>query len=246
MKKILALLLVLGMASIANATVIQLATDPANGTATQTTHAATAEDPMLIGETMMLQITLSDNDFFTNNLPYPYNTYPTYQGYDGYSLLSFDVDITVNSNGELSRKSAMIVGKIKFGDAPSAYGVTDDTTGSSLDGIYAVYGVNGLSGAGGFDQVVYNFKVEALAAGEIQLGLVHNLSPGGDNPNGYAEYSYANTDVADYHGLESWAIKYMDGPDTLGGLTLHCIPEPMTIALLGLGSLGLLYRRRRT
>ncbi|KPK76038.1 MAG: hypothetical protein AMJ79_08615 [Phycisphaerae bacterium SM23_30] len=240
MKKIVALLLVLGMASIANATVIQLATDPTNGTATQTTHAATLADPMLIGETMMLQLVLNDNDFFTTNMP----GYPQYFGYDGYSLLSFDVDIVTNSYGELSRKSSLFADRIRFSGSPATSGIGDEGPGSKLDGIYAVYGENGLNGAGGYNRVVYNFKVEALAAGIIQVGLVGNRSPGGDNPNGYAEYSLQYKELADAFGLPAYGVIAMED-SMMGGLDLYVIPEPMTIALLGLGGLGLLYRRRR-
>jgi hypothetical protein len=231
MKKLVVLLMVLGMATMAQATVVSIVTAGAGSNG----HAGTASDPLDIGETIPLMIQLD------------YNKYEGYPSYDGYFLYSMDLALSVSGNGSLGAEFIWN----KAGDTIIGTSIVENSSWSvkpSLEDHYSrfsasghtklVYGaLGGISGAlpsGGAanTNLVSGFWLECTGEGQVKLGLTNNV--GGE----YYPYT-ASTNTAPFGELSHLT----DGD--LGSLTIYQIPEPMTIALLGLGGLGLAYRRRR-
>ena len=217
MKKVLVLMLILGIASTASAYVVQVETDGV-GTISGNTG-LDAGSQLVVGDQIKLKITLTDLD------NYPYRTYAQY---DGYVLSTLGVTLD-NTDGEAFGfvKAAPIAAKPKSVLAPfSAL-----ANGSDLD-INGAAGDNNFEGycAGAGNPIVWNVWWEiTVADGSTLVDMVLDASAGTSwykpmftgSATGYT--AMVNTD--------------------LGDLTLHTVPEPMTIALLGLG--GLFLRRKK-
>ena len=234
MKKILTLLMVLGMVSAANATVIDLVMDPTNE-GTTTTHAGTESDRMGIGEFMAIKMVLNDNDYVESKFGAPGAPY------DGYILSLLDVSITVSSNGQILERGGLFGGSPDFHSDMSGDFIGFEKTGDNFIDQAAGISLNGVSGAGGPIDLLWDLKIEALAGGKITICLGLNTGPGGESKNQYAMF---HPDAAVPLG-EDFQWLGMALSDFGQPLDIWVVPEPMTIALLGLGGLGLLYRRRR-
>jgi hypothetical protein len=235
-------MLVLGIASLANATVIDVVTVGVGDMG----HAGTSTDPLVPSEVIEIAIVMNWN-------PYDPISY-TWPSYDGYFTDSVGLDLHVSGPGTLSvpvvtDKKGDVIGDAlehhsEFG-AWSQSGTSDGTPG----GYTSVVQSNGIAkmsggvleggieyhedGGGGAGVLVWNMFIHCTGDGYVQLDLTlqdtasrysPDYSPAGDGP----------------YGSDGWHA-LLEGD--LGDLTIHQVPEPMTIALLGLG--GLLLRRRR-
>ena len=164
---------------------------------------------------------------------------------DGYNLLVWDLNIAVSSQGKISASGPMPKDAIKFNGAPALPGAVVGMTDSGIDSIGAGYGINGLN-AGTEPVLAYNLMITALSGGIINIAPGLNFTTLGDSLNSYANYANGDQVIVDFYDdtidWERWDMVAGE----LGGLQLHVVPEPLTIALLGLGGLGMMYRRRRS
>ena len=193
MKKLLVLMLVLGMASLANATVMDVVLDGVGSLG----HAGTSTDPLYESETIGVKIVLNRNP----NPSYPGGTY------DGYWLSMMDLDLHVSGPGSLSHTNLKATGEIKAGSRDA--------------GFYPWY--NSTVSATGLDR----FVIHCDGYGYTILDLTIAVAGGTQHSNYGYPIAWLNTVEAD-----------------LGDLVIHQVPEPATIALLGLGGLFLVRRRK--
>lgn len=219
-------MLVLGMASLANATIIDVVKVGVGSMG----HAGTSDDPLEPSETIGIKIVLNSNP------------YPGYPSYDGYLLSMMDVDLHLSGPGSLDvgtrDKSGNPVWKYNAGF--SAFGVVDpygainppyDELANGLDQVAGVCSVP-IKGTPTAD-LVWDLIIHCDGGSPVTVDLtLHGLSQ-------YAPYS-AIDGTSPFPNPPGW-VDLVEGD--LGDLVIHQIPEPMTIALLGLG--GLFLRRRR-
>jgi hypothetical protein len=207
MKKLLVLLLVLGMASMANAYIIEVVTNGLGDLG----HSGTINDRLEPSETIPIKIVLNYN---------PHYYYPGYVSYDGYMLSMMDLDLHVSGNGSFDAITKLD-GTIKkrhvnfdpWGNSP----VTDT-------GVDQMGGIAGTAIGPGPQDLVWDMFIHCDGPGPIVVDLTLN---------GLSEYS-------PYNYPRDW-VALSEGD--LGDLVIYNVPEPMTIALLGLG--GLFLRRRK-
>ena len=229
MRKLLILMLVFGIASLANAYVIEVVTvgDGSLG------HAGTSTDPLELSEIIEIAIVLNNN---------PYTGYPLY---DGYVLDTMDLDLHVTGAGSLS---AGVIGTSKTGDILGIEHHAMFDVWSESDPLIVGNSIDKLLGGSfgyihpGEEPLVWNLLIHCEGEENVVIDLTLRgttqywdyWDPANDQP--YTGYP-ADHDVA------GWA-KYATEGD-LGDLVIHQVPEPATIALLGLGSLFLMRRRRK-
>ena len=212
MRKLLILMLVFGIASLANATVIDVVLDGTGSLG----HAGTSSDPLWEGETIGIKIVLNNN---------PYNGSPTY---DGYMLSTMDVDLHVTGPGALSHSNIKAAtGQIKAASRITAlypwYNSTITATGVAHLAGSALPPIQGVPGG---TDLVWDFVITCTGIGFVDVDLTRA---------GVTEYSELG-----------YPINWIDLSESdLGNLVIHQVPEPATIALLGLGSLFLMRRRRK-
>jgi hypothetical protein len=221
-------MLVLGMATLANATVIDVVTVGPGSLG----HAGTSTDPLVPSEVIHIQIVLNSN---------PYDPIGgTYKSYDGYALSTMDLDLHIAGPG------TMDVGtKDKSGNPIWQYdarlypfGVVDD--GDLSNGLDQISGVAmppvapPTSGSTGPIPLVWDLIIHCEGDGPIIIDLTLN---------GVTEYSpYTKADgKSPYPNPPGWVLAT---EQDLGDLVIHNIPEPATVALLGLGGLFLLRRKK--
>ncbi len=224
MKKVLVLMLVLGMAAFANATVIDVVKVGMGSHG----NAGTSTDPLDIGETIGIKIVMNFNPT-TAGLPAGTRA--------GYLLLSMSMGLSVNGGtldaGTKDTYGTPIwqkhVGWSTWGfvDADEDYSDGWDEIGAgALNPIYP-------ASAGAITDLFWDLIITCTGPGPavIDLSRTANLM------------NYANWRASDNRTPVPGGV-WLDMAETdLGDLTIHQVPEPMTIALLGLG--GLLLRRRR-
>jgi len=218
MKKLLVLVAVMAMASLASAGIVDVVADGLGDAG----HAGTLADPLAAGETIGLKIVLNNN---------PYDGFPSY---DGYVLDLMEVDLN-STNGTLGIVQ-VLSGKNFVDDLGvnaelglAAYALAPANLDLKYGSLTQVQAANGVAA-----DLIWNILVTADGTGDINLALVldglvnvgDDFWPGVTTPAPSAGWRNATN-------------------DDLGGLTLsvEAIPEPMTIALLGLG--GLFLRRRK-
>ena len=205
-KRLLVLMLVFGMASLANASVLDVVLDGEGSLG----HAGTSSDPLWEGETIGIKIVLN------------YNPHPTSPTYDGYMLSTIDVDLHVSGPGSLSHTNLKTNGIIRAASRITQlypwYNSTITATGVAHLAGSALPPIQGPT------DIVWDFLMTCTGIGPVLVDLTRA---------GVTEYSETG-----------YPINWIDlGASDLGDLSIHQIPEPATIALLGLG--GLFLRRRR-
>jgi hypothetical protein len=236
MKKLLVFMLVLGMATMANAYVIEVVTDGLGDAG----HAGTELDKLEIGETIYIQIVLTENP------------YPSYPSYDGYITDVMDVDLHVSGPGTLDvpgiygAKSPYPrigddVGVHEDWDVWSQSGQADDpetTTVNEYEPMIVSNQIAQLMGGSfgyilgkyGDEPLVWDLYITASAAGTIAVDLTLNAG---------TRYWDFSTPSDTPYGSEKTLTE-----GDLGDLDIYVVPEPTTVALLGLGGLLLLRRRK--
>jgi len=217
-------MLVLGMASMASATVIDVVAVGGGSMG----HAGTSEDPLVPSETIAIQIVLNNNP------------YPGYPAFDGYGTDSVGVDLHVSGPGTLSvvQKEIMV--------SPGVFEWVDDlqhhadfSVWSQSDPLIVDNQIAKMSGGvlegliKGEATLIWNLIIHCDGEGEVVVDLTLQ-----DVDSRYSQY--VNSSVTPMTPYPDWE-PLLEGD--LGDLVIHQIPEPMTIALLGLG--GLFLRRRR-
>ena len=239
MKKFVALLLVLSMASIANATVIDVIPTKLNGTAVMPDADMTG---VVANDEVQFALHLVDNDSMT----------PSYPSYDGYWLKGMDLMLTVTGKGDLDQLGVspppnLMQHNSLFGAWADPTTVGDPlVTGNKIYKLSGASQANNTSGIGsdaskrGYTEIVWNLKVTLhsdFVSGDI---ILIDLALNDDPLAGSSFYTNQPSYWGETYDIEN---RFMTNAD-FGDLTLG-VPEPMTIALLGLGGLGLIYRRRR-
>jgi hypothetical protein len=213
MKKLLIMVLVLGMVTASNATVIDLVTKGVGSLG----HKGTIDDPLEESEIIYIDIVLNHN-------PYPDQQWPSY---DGYSLFGMDLDLHVIGPGSLGHD-------------------TTKTGGPSLtwDSRFSVTGFSGIGQDGNIASINGGSLGENLVGPTVLVSGIF-LHCEGPEPvildltlAGTTKFSeFSGGGVGPYPGDWFDAIE-----GDLGDLVIYQ-PEPMTIALLGIG--GLFLRRRK-
>ena len=179
MKKFIVLVMVLAMASMANATVIDVVPD---GVGTSG-HAGTAADKLVAGETIKLKLMLNWNP----------GSYPggTYASYDGYVLSAMDLMLTASSQGTMDVvKNAKSVPQWTehtdwtFKGSPTIVSNVLDTGGayaSSASTLGTTLGIDtwvGPAGSGSRDTMALLDTFYVVAAGTGDITLTWGLAPG--------------------------------------------------------------------
>ena len=231
MKKVLVLMLVLGLATAASAAVIDVVAVDVGQSGGRT---GGPNDPLEESDVIGLAIVLTHN---------PYPDFPTY---DGYWTDGIDVDLHVSGPGSL--------------DVPGLFDKNLDRIGDDLQkhadwGVWAQSGNNDGTPAG-YEPLIVGNAIGKMSGGVLENGitaveggtdLIWNLLLHCDGPGEViidltftdGRYADASTPGGNYYGDLLPLSEAL-----LGDLVIYqAIPEPMTIGLLGLG--GLFLRRRK-
>lgn len=223
MKKLLVLMLVLGMASLANATVI----DVVKAEFGDQGHKGTSLDPLVPSEIIEISIVLNHN---------PYEGFPSF---DGYGTDGVGLDLEVSGPGTLSvvQKEIMV--------SPGVYEWVDDLQHHAdfaiwrqsdplvVDNAIAEMSGGVLEGLiKGPATLIWNLLIHCDGAGYVNIDLTLQ-----DPASRYSVYVNSST----MEPYPEW-VPLLESD--LGSLIIHQVPEPATIALLGLGGLFLVRRRR--
>ena len=228
MRKLLILMLVFGLASLANATVIDVVTVGPGSLG----HAGTEEDPLEESEIIAIQIVLNHN---------PYVGYPSY---DGYFTDGVDLDLHVTGAGSLGVVMKTVKGGGETEDLQhhADFGVWAQSdpliVGNAIASMSGGVLTGGIRGTGDPTPLIWNLLIHCDGDGPVNIDLTLNdgrYAPYG-HPDGSPYYLYEDPRNGTWTDM-------VEGD--LGNLTIYNVPEPATIALLGLGSLFLMRRRRK-
>ncbi len=165
MKKLLVMALVLGLAAVSSATVVEVQTV---GLGDQG-HAGTQEDPLAIGECIEIALVLNQN------------LYDGYPSYNGYMLSGIGVDLVVEGAGAFDYKSFTKGGDPIVNTNLSTFSFAGLQNGVHLEGV----SLDGLSAGEGARQVFYNFIVCCTGEGPMTISLIDTATVGDD----YAPYT---------------------------------------------------------
>lgn len=221
MKKILVLMLVLAMATAASATVIDievLDVGTSGGRLGQS-----AGDQLQDGDIIGLKLVLNQNGGGAA------------ASYDGYVLSSLDIDLRTDGASDMyAAGGAMADLSWHTGWATKSWTV-DTTIGfTQISGV----GNNTLHGQADPADIVWNILLEADDDGSSYhaIDITQNLV------GQYADYFTTWASGVGFGNVPAdW--KNLTAADFGGVAGVYIVPEPMTIALLGLG--GLFLRRRK-
>ncbi|MHC4455713.1 MAG: PEP-CTERM sorting domain-containing protein [Planctomycetota bacterium] len=217
------LMLVFSMASLANATLIDVLTDGIGDAG----HPGTSTNPLVVGETIALKIILNRN-------PYPGGS-----SYDGYVLDAMDLDLHISGAGSLG----VVMKTTKTGDVPDLQHHADFDVWSQSDPLIEDNQIAQLMGG----SMGYIFGAPGGGPQPEPVKLVWNLYIVGTG-NGAVVIDLTLAGTTHYWDYSD--LSKPIGPDKnategdLGDLTLYAVPEPVSIVLLGVGGLFLLRRRR--
>ena len=230
MKKMLSLLLVAVMSSMASAAVISLSTYDVGSSDGRL--GTSAVDQLQAGDVVGLQMVLE------------HNAYAGFSSYDGNFTSQFALKLASSGNGSLSvpevlqgknfvfdvkMNAAFDLGVKKIaavaGDDPVTNG------GLNIDFLEAALLSGGLGAAPGGSVLVWNILFTADGTADTEMAL--NAGTGG-------LYSPYKNFAGDNYFPASSPITNGD----VSGTTIHQVPEPMTMTLLGLGGIAALRRRR--
>jgi len=222
MKKLLALLIILSIVNIAGAAVLKVV--PVN-IGLSGDRLGGINDRLEFSDTIGLAIVLENNPYEYEGTPYP--------AYDGYYLSSMDIDLEVSGPATLS----VALGGPPFyaEDLGVNAGLSPWTwTGIEGNAIGKIDGV-ALSPIGpGETDIIWNLLLHCDGPGDTEGLVTIDLTL-----HGLSQYAaYEKTAAGG-----SWVWLDMTEGD-LGDLVIYQVPEPMTVALLGLGGLFLLRRRK--
>ena len=228
MKKLLVLMLVLGLATAASATVIDVVPVDIGQSGGRT---GGVDDPLEESDVIGLKIVLNSN-------PYPGTSYPSY---DGYILSSMDLDLHISGPGSLDAGTYGKQGpNWQANPGLSPFGVVD-ADGDISNGLDQISGVAltpvgpDLAGAvpEGVD-LMWDLLLHCDGIGDVVIDLTLN---------GLTEYAVWSNGTGTGPSEIPQSVWEAATENDLGDLVIHQIPEPMTVALLGLG--GLFLRRRK-
>jgi hypothetical protein len=223
MKKLLVLALVLAFVSSASATIIDVVAVDIGQSGGRL--GASDADELQASDIIGLKIVLNYNQ----------NTLGAPPSYDGYLLSSMDLDLHVLGAGSIDT----VEKQGQWSPNPGAPIVTANA------GISPFVWKDSLGVAGGVDIALGFQELSGVALTDIQgpVDLVWDLLFHCDGDDDVV------LDLT-LHGLSQYkndkipGSNYLDMVEAdLGDLVIHQVPEPMTLALLGLG--GLFLRRRK-
>ncbi len=164
MKKVLVVMLVLGMASLVNASVI--AVEP-NGVGSML-NAGTSTDPLEIGEVLNLKIMLQN---------VPGSGIPGVS-YEGYVLSSLDIDLHVTGPGILAEKGTALKNQMKHNSQFGAW--TEPEPAVVANGIANFGGTGPVAGIQAYPNdalLVWNLIITCTGEGQVLIDLTLHGPP---------------------------------------------------------------------
>jgi hypothetical protein len=219
MKTAIVFALILSLATVSNAAVFEVIPRGLGSHG----HAGTPDDPLDIAESIEIGIAVN------------HNPHPTNPSYDGYLVSMFDLSLAVSGSGSMRIGTYDKAGNPIWQRDPywDIFSIRDD--GDVSNGIDQLAGVD-AQGIVGPTDIVWDWFILGLSPGPVVLDLgLNNLSE-------YADYVAGVRESGSYIPMDGWAAAT---ENDLAGLTIWVMPEPTTLALLSLGGLLAIHKRRK-